>query len=271
MVPGALHIEFPNYYRNPWGFSDEQQIDDAYLRQLDVILERHPDVACIVAEPISSTPVIPSSHYWHRIREVCDKRGIMLIFDEIIEGFGRTGKWFACEHYVTPDVLVLGKSLGGGILPLAGIVTMEKYNVLQHRSIGHFTHEKNPLCCTAGLATIEYIEKNQLVQNSAQTGQYLLDRLFELQQQFPIIGHVAGRGLHLGIDLVLDRNTKQRAVQLAESIMYTCMKNGVAFKIIEGNMITLRPSLIIGRDECDFIVDVLTDAFQQHSRSHSPI
>src|SRR5690606_22977607 len=145
-------------------------------------------IAAIIAEPISATPVVPSEDYWKRIREICDQYGIFLIFDEIIEGFGRIGKWFACEHYVTPDVLVLGKSLGGGILPLAGIVTREEYNVLQHRSIGHFTNEKNPLSAAAGLAGIEYIEKNGLVQNSENLGNYLLERLLALQDQFPVIG-----------------------------------------------------------------------------------
>src|SRR5690606_2067547 len=148
--------------------------------------------------------------------ERLEPRGIFLIFDEIIEGFGRTGSWFACEHYVTPDVLVLGKSLGGGILPLAGIVTREAYNVLQHRSIGHFTHEKNPLSAAAGLAGIEYIEQRKLVENSARLGEYLLQKLRELKERFPVIGHVAGKGLHIGVDLVKDPQTKERADDYAE-------------------------------------------------------
>lgn len=263
MVPGAFHVEFPNYYRNPWRFTSQEQIDNEYLRQIETIIARHPDIACMVAEPISSTPVVPSVYYWQRVREICDRHDILLIFDEIIEGFGRTGKWFACEHFVTPDVLVLGKTLGGGLVPFAGIVTQEKYNVLQHRSIGHFTHEKNPLCCAAGLATINYIEKNHLVENAASLGNYLTEKLLELQQRFPIIGNVAGRGFHLGIDLVLEKTTKQRAPEQAERIMYACMKQGVAFKIIEGNVITLRPSLVIGKDDCDFIVSALKNAFEK--------
>lgn len=262
MVPGAFHIEFPNYYRNPWGLEDRDRIDELYIRQLKVILERNPDIAAIIGEPISATPVVPSESYWQQIRELCDQHNILLIFDEIIEGFGRTGKWFACEHYVTPDVLVLGKSLGGGLLPFAGIVTREKYNVLQHRSIGHFTHEKNPLCSTAALATIEYIEKNKLVENAATLGTYLYEQLTLLKEKFPVIGNVAGRGFHLGIDLVRDRGTKERASAYAERIMYECLKQGIALKVIEGNILTLRPSLVITRDECDFVVEVLTRAFE---------
>ena len=264
MMPGAFHIEFPNYYRNPWGLEDEEAIDEQYLRQLKVILQRNPDIAAIVAEPISSTPVVPSQSYWQQIREICDAHGIFLIFDEIIEGLGRTGKWFACEHYVTPDVLVLGKSLGGGLLPLAGIVTREKYNVLQHRSIGHFTHEKNPLSATAGLAAINYIESHELVKNAAALGDYLIEKLLELKRRFPVIGNVAGKGMHLGIDLVKDMVTKERATLYAEQIMYDCLEQGVAFKVIEGNILTLRPSLVITKDECDLIVHSLSTAFARN-------
>ena len=261
MVPGAFHIEFPNYYRNPWGWTDREAIDAEYIRQLKLILKRNPDIAALVAEPISATPVVPSLSYWQQIREICDQYGIFLIFDEIIEGFGRTGKWFASEHYVTPDVLVLGKTLGGGLMPFAGIVTKEEYNVLQHRSIGHFTHEKNPLCSTAGLATINYIEKHNLVENSAVLGEYLISQLNELKQQFPVIGNVAGKGLHIGVDLVTDRSTKAPAVQYAETVMYDCFKQGIAFKVIEGNILTMRPSLVINKDHCDQIVDALKVAF----------
>ncbi|HTN08337.1 (R)-1-hydroxy-2-aminoethylphosphonate ammonia-lyase [Agriterribacter sp.] len=261
MMPGAFHIEFPNYYRNPWNMEDEEAVDEQYLRQLKIILQRNPDIAAIVAEPISSTPVVPSQRYWQQIREICDTHGIFLIFDEIIEGLGRTGKWFACEHYVTPDVLVLGKSLGGGLLPLAGIVTKEKYNVLQHRSIGHFTHEKNPLSAAAGLAAIHYIELHELVKNAATLGRYLLEQLLELKKRFPVMGNVAGKGMHLGIDLVKDPVTKERATLYAEQIMYDCLKQGVAFKVIEGNILTLRPSLVITTDDCDLIVRTLEIAF----------
>ena len=234
MVPGAFHVEFPNYYRNPWGFTNEEQIDEAYLRQINIILQRNPDMAALIGEPVSATPVVPSKNYWLQVKDICNRYEMLLIFDEIIEGFGRTGKLFACEHFVTPDVLVLGKTLGGGLLPFAGIVTQDKYNVLQHRSIGHFTHEKNPLCATAGLATIHYIEQHALATNAAVMGSYLMDRLNELKEIYPLIGNVAGKGLHIGIDLVKDRHTKERATREAEAIMYYCMQQGIAFKIIEG-------------------------------------
>ncbi len=263
MVPGAFHVEFPNYYRNPWGWTNQDQIDEEYLRQIKIILKRHPDMAAIIGEPISATPVIPSANFWKEVESLCRQYDMLLIFDEIIEGFGRTGKMFACEHFVTPDVLVLGKSLGGGLLPFAGIVTRDKYNTLSHRSIGHFTHEKNPLCAAAGLAAIEFIEEQKLADNAVQLGEYLLDKLLELKDTYPIVGHVAGQGLHIGIDLVKNRHTKEKAVQQAEAIMYYCMQEGVAFKIIEENVITIRPSLTITKDHCDTIVTVFKKAFDK--------
>jgi len=262
MVPGAFHVEFPNYYRNPWGFKDQQQIDHEYLRQIKTIITHNPDIAAIIAEPLSATPVVPSPSYWQEIKHICDHHNIFLIFDEIIEGFGRTGKMFASEHFVTPDVLVMGKSLGGGVVPFAGIVTKEKYNTLTHRSIGHFTHEKNPLCAAAGLAMIEYLEDNKLVENANTLGNYLLDKLKGLQQKFPLIGNIAGKGFHIGVDLVKDRRTRERAVEEAEQIMYDCFDQGVAFKIIEGNIITMRPSLVITKDDCDLIIESLENALQ---------
>ena len=262
MVPGAFHVEFPNYYRNPWGLTNEEEIDEHYLRQIKIILQRHPDIAAIIAEPISATPVVPSLNYWKKVRAICDEHGILLIFDEIIEGFGRTGKWFASEYFVTPDVLVLGKTLGGGLVPFAGIVTKEKYNVLQHRSIGHFTHEKNPLCSAAGLATINYLENHKLIDNSKSMGEYLVQELTKLKEIFPMIGNIAGKGLHLGADLIRNVKTKERATKEAERIMYECMKHGVASKIIEGNILTMRPSLLIDKNDCDKIINALRIALE---------
>ncbi len=266
MAPGAFHVEFPNYYRNPWRFGDPDDVDAECLRQIEAIFRREPDIAAIVGEPISATPVVPRRQYWEAVQALCRRHGTLLIFDEIIEGFGRTGRMFACEHYVTPDVLVLGKSLGGGLVPFAGIVTRDEYNVLQHRSIGHFTHEKNPLCAAAGLAEIDYIESHGLVRHAAELGGYAIDRLYELQSRHPLIGHVGGTGLHLGIDLVRDRATRERAVEEAERIMFKAFDRGVAFKIIEGNVITLRPSLVLTRREMDTVLEVLDECIAEVER-----
>ena len=260
MVPGAFHVDFPDYYRNPWKFDDPEEVNAECIRQIENVLKHEPGVAAIIGEPISSTPVIPTKSYWEGVKGLAEKYGALLIFDEIIEGLGRTGRMFASEHFVTPDILVLGKSLGGGLLPFAGIVTKDKYNILQHRSIGHFTHEKNPLCAVAALAEISYIAKNELVENANRVGEFSLNRLKEMKERHKLIGNVMGLGLHLGIDLVKDKRYKERAVKEAEMIMYICMEKGVAFKIIEGNVITLRPSLIINEEEMDFALSIIEEA-----------
>ncbi|MEE4265170.1 MAG: aspartate aminotransferase family protein [Desulfobacteraceae bacterium] len=260
MVPGAFHVEFPNYYRNPWGFTSEEEVDAECLRQIELVLKREPEMAAIIGEPISATPVVPSPRYWRGVKDLCEQYGALLIFDEIIEGFGRTGKLFACEHYVTPDVLVLGKSLGGGLLPFAGIVTHEKYNTCQHRSVGHYTHEKNALCSAAALAEIEYIVEYKLHEHAAELGDYTLKRLNDLKAKHPLIGHVAGLGLHIGIDLVSDQKTRARAVDEAEIIMFKCLEKGLSAKTIEGNVLTLRPALVISRAEMDRAIDIIDEA-----------
>lgn len=266
MMPGTLHVEFPNYYRNPWGFEKEEDVDTECIRQIELILEREPGVAAIIGEPISATPVVPSNRYWTGVKKLCEQYGALLIFDEIIEGFGRTGKMFACEHYLTPDILVLGKSMGGGLVPFAGIITREDYNVCPNRSIGHYTHEKNALCSAAALAEIEYIETNFLYAHAADLGEYTITKLNNMKEIHPLIGNVAGVGLHIGIDLVKDRKTKERAIDEAEIIMYKCMEKGLAFKTIEGNIITLRPALTITRKEMDKALDILDEAISEVER-----
>jgi 4-aminobutyrate aminotransferase len=266
LLPGAFHVDFPNYYRNPWGFTREEDVDAECLRQIEHVLAREPEMSAVIGEPVSATPVIPSTRYWEGVRALCDRYGALLIFDEIIEGFGRTGKMFACEHYVTPDVLVLGKSMGGGLLPFAGIVTHETYNTLPHRSIGHYTHEKNALCAAAALAEIEVIESERLVEHSARLGAYALQRLNEMKDRHPLIGHVAGLGLHIGIDLVKDRATKDRAVDEAEIVMFKCLERGLSFKTIDGNVLTLRPALVITQTEMDRALDILEQAIGEVER-----
>ena len=260
MVPGAFHVEFPNYYRNPWGFTSEEDVDAECLRQIELVLKREPEMAAVIGEPISATPVVPSRRYWQGVKELCEQYGALLIFDEIIEGFGRTGKMFACEHFVTPDILVLGKSLGGGLLPFAGIVTHEKYNTVQHRSVGHYTHEKNALCAAAALAEIDYIIDHHLHLHTTQLGEYALKRLADLKDKHSLIGHVAGLGLHIGIDLVTDRQSKARAVDEAEIIMFKCLEKGLSAKTIEGNVLTLRPALVITQEEMDRAIDIIDEA-----------
>ncbi|BBI32649.1 (R)-1-hydroxy-2-aminoethylphosphonate ammonia-lyase [Cohnella abietis] len=263
MMPGALHVEFPNYYRNPWGFTTQEAVDDEIIRQMSILFEKEGDIACVIGEPVSATPIVPSPTFWVRVKALCEKHGALLIFDEIIEGFGRTGRMFACEHFVTPDILVLGKSLGGGLLPFAGIVANERFNVLQHRSIGHFTHEKNGLCSAVGLAMITYLQEHELVRQADEVGTLALQWLEAMKERRPSVGHIYGKGLHIGIELVIDKKDKHKAIADAEMVMYKAMERGIAFKIIEGNFITLRPSLLIQWDEMKLALEQIEACIQE--------
>lgn len=264
MVTGAYHVEYPNYYRNPWKFDagDQHRIDECYLDQMRVVFKNSPDIAAVIGTTISSTPYVPSVYYWQEVRKLCDHYGALLIFDEVVCGMGRTGKMFACEHYVTPDILVMGKSLGGGVLPFAGMLTKEEYNTVSKYSIGHFTHEKSPICSAAGYAALNYMVQNHVVQNAEEVGTYLLKGLRSLQGKFESIGQVDGKGLLISVDLVTSKSTKDRNTHLASSILTYCLGNGLSFKIIDGNILTFRPALIIDRSEADFILGVLESAFK---------
>ncbi len=259
MAPGAFHVDFPNYNNNPWGFTDKEKVDNEVLRQMRQIFEKEGEIACVIGEPISATPIIPTKYFWEKVKELCDEFGTLLIFDEVIEGFGRTGTFFACEQYVCPDILVLGKSLGGGLLPFAGIITKEKYNIVEEYSVGHYTHEKNGLCAIAGLAQIEYMEETNLVENSKQIGKYFLEELNRLCEEIPCYGYAVGLGLHLGLCVVKDKKTMEKNPDLAEEFMYEAMKKGLAFKLIEESMITLRPSLVVTKEDIDFTINVLKE------------
>ncbi len=131
---------------------------------VEYVLSREGDVAALVAEPARAVPYLPPPGYWRRIREACDRHGVLLIFDEIPTGLGKTGRMFACDHDgVVPDILVMGKALGGGILPIAAVVAKPELDVGADWAFGHYTHEKNPVTARAALTTIEIIEQEGLV------------------------------------------------------------------------------------------------------------
>lgn len=259
VIPGAMHLELPDYYRNPWGWTDQQQIDDEYLRQLRTQIEFNPDVAALVSEPIFYNSTVPTRYYWEQVQALCKAHNILLIFDEIYTAFGRTGKMFASEHFVTPDIIVVGKGFGGGIIPYAGIIGREELNVLEHKSIGHYTHEKNPLCAAVAKAVIEEVEQKELVAHARDLGEYFKAGLLELQTEFPIIGNVSGLGLNLAVDLVKDRQSKTRAIEAANQLMGFCMERGISFKLIQGNILNLKPALVVTREEVDWVLETLKD------------
>jgi 4-aminobutyrate aminotransferase len=239
-------------------FKCGQSCNLACADYVDYVLEREGDVAAVVAETIRCTPFIPPPDYWKHVRAACNKHGALLILDEIPIGLGRTGKFFAFEHYgIIPDILVLGKGLGGGILPLAAMVAREGLNVAGDKALGHYTHEKNPVACAAGLATLRVIQEEQLVDRARQLGDHALRRLQAMAARYPLIGDVRGLGLLLGVELLRNRNTLERATDEAERVMYAALHRGLNFKITMGNILTLTPPLTITQPELDQALDIL--------------
>src|SRR5262249_4722016 len=154
----------------------------------------------------------------------CDRHGALLILDEVPHALGRTGRMFTCEHFgVTPDMLVIGKALGGGIFPLAALIAREDLDIAPERALGHYTHEKNPRACAAALGAIESIEQEGLAARAAEMGRYARDRLLAMSAQRAWIGEVRGMGLLIGVELVRDRVTRERATDEADAVLYAAM------------------------------------------------
>ena len=258
LLPGCEHVPPPDNRHCPFRCGDACNL--ACADYIEYVLEKEGDVAGVIGETVRCTPFIPPLDYWKRIRAACDKHGALLILDEIPAGLGRTGRMFACEHYdIVPDMLVLGKGLGGGIFPLAALVAREELNIAADKALGHFTHEKNPVACAAGLATLQVIEEENLVERARALGNSALERMREMARRHLLIGDVRGLGLLMGIELVRDRNTLKRASEEAEQVMYASLRRGLNFKVTMGNILTLTPALIISQAELNQALDILDD------------
>jgi 4-aminobutyrate aminotransferase len=256
LLPGCEHVPPPDNRHCPFHCGSACNL--ACADYVEYVLEKEGDVAAVIAETVRCTPFIPPADYWARIRRACDRHGTLLILDEIPIGLGRTGRLFACEHYgVVPDMLVLGKGLGGGILPLAALLAREGLNVAADKALGHYTHEKNPVACAAGLATLEVIRQENLVERARGLGDYALGRLREMASRHPLMGDVRGLGLLLGVELLRDHATLERANDEAESVMYAALARGLNFKLTMGNILTLTPALVITQAEMDQALAIL--------------
>ena len=254
LMPGCQHVPPPDPRHCPWHCEKTCQLHCADY--IEYVLEKEGDVAAVVAETVRCTPFIPPPEYWKRVRAACDRHGALLILDEIPTCLGRTGKMFACEHYgIVPDMLVIGKGLGGGIFPLAALIAREHLDCAKTKSLGHYTHEKNPVACAAALATIEFIERTNLLKHVRELGDYTLERLRGMAKEFSMISDVRGLGLLMGVELSRD----------AERIMYAALTRGLNFKVTMGNILTLTPALTITREEMDRALGILRECFAEAS------
>jgi len=248
LLPGCEHVPPPDPWHCPWDCHGSCTLKCADY--IEYVLEKEGDVAAVIGETVRNIPLIPPPDYWRKVRAACDKHGALLILDEIPTGLGRTGRMFACEHYgVAPDMLVLGKALGGGIMPFAALLARDHLNVAADRAIGHYTHEKSPVAAAAALATIEYIESENLLEKTREMSAFTLSELEAMKQRHSIIGDVRGLGLILGVELVRNRATMERDTEAADQVMYESLKRGLSFKVAMGNVLLLAPALTITRSE----------------------
>ncbi len=262
LLPGCEHVPPPDPRHCPFkcGAACTLQCAD----YIEYVLEKEGDVAAVIAETVRSTPFIPPLDYWKKVRAACDKHGALLILDEIPTCLGRTGKMFACEHYgIVPDMLVIGKALGGGIFPLAALIAREGLNVAADHALGHYTHEKNPVACAAALAALDVIETEGLLERARTLGDYAVGRMRAMMAKHPLIGDARGLGLLMGMELVRDRATMERAADEAEEVMYRALTKGLNFKLTMGNLVTLTPALTLTREEMDRAIDILEECLRE--------
>ncbi|EMC9923499.1 aspartate aminotransferase family protein [Vibrio parahaemolyticus] len=260
LMAGVERIPPAVSYRGAFPVADGSDVH--YADYLEYVIEKEGGVGAFIAEAVRNTDVqVPSKAYWKRTREICDKHNVMLIIDDIPNGMGRSGEWFTYQAYdIEPDMLCIGKGLGGGLVPIAAMVTKDKYNTAEQISMGHYTHEKSPIGCAAALATMEAIEQDGLLDKAKADSLFMREKLLEMKAKYPVIGDVRGIGMLWGIELVTDHESKARAYDKAEAVLYQCLNNGVSFKVSQGNVIQLSPPLIITREQLTEALAIFEEA-----------
>jgi adenosylmethionine-8-amino-7-oxononanoate aminotransferase len=261
---GGVRVQGPDQYRNPFGGTDGRG-DLECAREIErAILNEGPDtVAAVIGEPVSAAAGvhIPHPEYWPMVREICDRYGVLLICDEVITGFGRTGRMFATEHWgVVPDITVVAKALTSGYASIgAAIAAKHVADAFTGRGGTAFDHRitygGNPVSCAAGLASLDILERELLVRNAADMGGYLFGRLQELYR-YDIVGQVrGGLGLICAVEIVANRATKQpfpKEARLAQRAGLLMERHGLLGRA--GNIFYLAPPLCVTRGELDFLV-----------------
>ncbi|HXW76191.1 MAG TPA: aspartate aminotransferase family protein [Candidatus Eremiobacteraceae bacterium] len=270
------------YRAGPDGERSPEMTGDALERAILAAGARN--VAAFIAEPIggSSTGAsVPPPGYYARIREICDRYGVLFIADEVLTGAGRTGTFFALEHYrardgsaIVPDIITMGKGLNGGYAPLSALLVHSRIVDVIANGSGNFQHAQtyshNPLSAAAGLATMRYLDKHRLVERSASVGRVLQQRLRDAlmdRDEFPIVGDVRGIGMLVGIEFVADRATKRpfaRALKVAETLIDLALARGLMLwpntghaDGTNGDLVIVAPAFTISEEEIDELISRL--------------
>ncbi len=269
--PGMVYVPQPNAYRCEYGSQSREECAVRCAQAVEEQIRFHgPEtMAAVIAEPVSSGPgaVIPDAVYWQMLREICTRHGVLLIADEVITGFGRTGKMFAVEHFdVIPDVMTIAKGISSSYLPLGATIATDEVasafaspgNHLKHV----FTFAGHPASAAAGLKNIELIEEESLVEHAAEAGEHLASRLAELKDRHTIVGDSRGIGFMQSLDLVADRETREifpPEAKLTERINEKFKSRRLLIKAHSGHIISLSPPLCTTKDDLDFIVSEIDE------------
>jgi adenosylmethionine-8-amino-7-oxononanoate aminotransferase len=267
LSPNVRHIPGINCYRCPYEKTyPECNVFCARAYEQLIDFEKPETIAAVIAEPISASngSFVPWVEYWQTLRRICDKHGILLIADEVINGFGRTGRWFGIDHFgITPDIMTTAKGISSGYAPIACVMTTRKvaevFAADRKNTFSHgITFGTHPVSCAVALKNIEILEREGLVENAARTGAYLLDQLRAMQARHPIVGDVRGIGLLTQVELVKNRETKESFGEADD--MQTRVGNRLRDRGLlcrAGAAINLAPPLVVNREDVDEIVEIV--------------
>jgi 4-aminobutyrate aminotransferase len=260
LLPGVVHAPYPNCYHCPFGQREETCAVECVRHIEDVLLKTiapAEETAAIVVEPVQGEGgyVVPPRKFFDELTRVARENGILLVTDEVQSGMGRTGKMWAGDHFdVVPDILAVAKGIASG-MPLGA--TIARADLMTWPPGAHAsTFGGNPVACAAALATIALLEEG-LVENAARMGEYLRERLRDWPARFPAVGQVRGLGLMIGIELVRDQATRERAPELRDRVVNRAFERGLLVLGAGENTIRLCPPLVITRDQCDFALETL--------------
>ena len=266
-MPGVTHVPYPNPYRPLFAGDDQGKAVLDYIRML---FERNvpaAEVAAILVEPLQGEGgyVVPPPGFLAGLRALCDEHGILLIFDEVQSGVGRTGKMFACEHSgVAPDIMTLAKGLGSG-LPIGAVVARKSLMSQWKRGAHGNTYGGNPISCAAANATLDLV-RGGLVDNAATVGAHFIRRLHELKRDHPCIGEVRGQGLMIGMELVESDEAKTPARSLCDDVITRAFHNGLLLLSCGASTVRFMPPLNVSVAEVDEVMDLLGTSLHQALR-----
>jgi len=260
------HIPFPYAYRCAHGHTSETcgtEILELLEQQMFKRLFAPEEIAAIIIEPIQGEGgFIPAPAFFlQELQRICNRHGIMLIVDEVQSGVGRTGKWWAYEHAgIEPDIVCIAKGIASG-MPLSAFVAKESVMTWGRGSHGT-TYGGNPVCIASAMATLDLIE-NGYMENARKMGDYIFGRINGWPQHFKIVGDVRGKGLMIGIEIVRDQKTKEKAADLRDAVVQKAFQKGLLVLSAGENSIRVSPPLLIDEEQADFAIRTLEECFRE--------